>query len=198
MPAPNKHFGRFFRPPAHKHLLAIEKASSALAWQPFCARKPLAASACTSSLRLEKCCYTAYPSPPMPACRFATTHPQLQRGYSKAACLHLPAHATSCPARPSPKSQVPSPKSQVPSPKSQVPSPKSQAASALHAPPFSACAESLRGREKRGLTRFGIGLQDAKHRHSRAMASICNATANRPICLIARRAAPLNQLLTGR
>lgn len=159
MPAPNKHFGRFFRPPAHKHLLAIEKASSALAWQPFCARKPLAASACTSSLRLEKCCYTAYPSPPMPACRFATTHPQLQRGYSKAACLHLPAHATSCPARPSPKSQ---------------------AASALHAPPFSACAESLRGREKRGLTRFGIGLQDAKHRHSRAMASICNATANRP------------------
>ena len=104
----------------------------------------------------------------MPACRFATTHPKLQRGYSKAACLHLPAHATSCPARPSPKSQVPSPKSQVPSPKSQVPvpspksqvpSPKSQAASALHAPPFSACAEHRRGREKRGLTRFGIGCK---------------------------------------
>ena len=60
---------------------------------------------------------------------------------------------------PSPKSQVPSPKSQVPSPKSQVPSPKSQAASALHAPPFSACAEHRRGREKRGLTRFGIGCK---------------------------------------
>ena len=64
-------------------------------------------------------------------------------------------HIVPCP----PKSQVPSPKSQVPSPKSQVPSPKSQAASALHAPPFSACAEHRRGREKRGLTRFGIGCK---------------------------------------